>query len=407
MLKTAHSAIKKAALNLDLTIDQLEKLIEVEAAHEFEILLDNGKSYKGFRMQHSSTRGPYKGGIRFHPEVDFDEVRALATLMSLKTALIDVPLGGGKGGIIVDPKELTLDEIEELSRGYVKKLSEHIGPTIDIPAPDVNTNAQIMDWMVDEYSKITGDTTKASFTGKSIENGGSLGRDSATGQGGLYVLETVIESMDRLNENFTYAVQGFGNVGAFFAELIQDRFPKWKLVCVSDSTGGIVSNEGLDAHELAKYKSDGGKFAEYNNGNVSHIEPDEIISVDTSILVLAALGGVINGENSTSVKAEIIVELSNGPVDSEAQIELASRGVVVIPDILANAGGVVVSYLEWLQNMQNEHWSLKIVNGKLEKYMKKATLDVLEVAEKEMMDLKDAAFLVAVERLVGPEKETV
>ncbi len=404
MLKTAHSAIKKAALNLDLTIDQLEKLIEVEAAHEFDIMLQNGKSYKGFRMQHSSVRGPYKGGIRFHQEVDFDEVRALATLMSLKTALIDLPLGGGKGGIIVNPKELNIAEIEELSRGYVQKLSEHIGPNKDIPAPDVNTNSQIMDWMVDEYSKITGDTTKASFTGKSIENGGSLGRDSATGQGGLYVLETVIESMDRLKENFTYAVQGFGNVGAFFAELIQDRFPNWKLICVSDSSGGLVSDEGLDAHELAKYKSEGSSFADYDNVGVTHIDNEEIISTDASILVLAALGGVVNGENSTSVRAEIIMELSNGPVDMQAQVELAGRGVVVIPDILANAGGVAVSYLEWVQNMQNEHWSLKIVNGKLEKYMKKATLDVLEVAEKEMMDLKDAAFLVAVERLVGPQK---
>jgi glutamate dehydrogenase/leucine dehydrogenase len=404
MLKTAHSAIKKAALNLDLTIDQLERLIEVEAAHEFDIILENGKSYKGFRMQHSSARGPYKGGIRFHQEVDFDEVRALATLMSLKTALLDLPLGGGKGGVIVNPKELSLDELEELSRGYVQKLSEHIGPTKDIPAPDVNTNSQIMDWMVDEYSKITGDTTKASFTGKSIDNGGSLGRDSATGQGGLYVLETVIESLDRKAEVFTYAVQGFGNVGAFFAELIQDRFPNWKLVCVSDSSGGIVSEEGFDAQALAKYKSDGGRFADFDSEGTTHIDADEIISIDASILVLAALGGVVKGDNSSLVRAQIVVELSNGPVDSDAQIELTSRGVVVIPDILANAGGVVVSYLEWLQNMQNEHWSLKIVNGKLENYMKKATKDVLTVAEEEMMNLKDAAFLVAVERLVGPEK---
>lgn len=404
MLKTAHSAIKKAALNLDLTIEQLEKLIEVEAAHEFDIVLENGKSYKGFRMQHSSIRGPYKGGIRFHEEVDFDEVRALATLMSLKTALIDLPLGGGKGGVIVNPKDLTLKEVEELSRVYVQKLAEHIGPTKDIPAPDVNTNAQIMDWMVDEYSKITGDTTKASFTGKSIENGGSLGRDSATGQGGLYVLETVIDSMKRGNEDFTYAVQGFGNVGAFFAELIQDRFPKWKLVSVSDSSGGLLCPEGLDAHELAEFKKDGGKFSDYKADGITKINSEEIISADASILVLAALGGVVNVENSSSVRAEILMELSNGPVDSEAQLELAGRGVVVIPDILANAGGVVVSYFEWMQNMQNEHWSLAIVNGKLEDYMKKATQDVLKRAETEMLNLKDAAFLVAVERLVGPER---
>lgn len=400
MLKTAHSSIKKAALNLDLTIQQLETLIEVEASHEFDVVLKNGKSFKGFRTQHSSLRGPYKGGIRFHEEVDFDEVRALATLMSLKTALVNVPLGGGKGGVVVDPKKLTIEEIEELSRDYVNKLVQFIGPNKDIPAPDVNTNSQVMDWMVDEYSSITGDTTKASFTGKSIENGGSLGRESATGQGGLYVLETVIESMNRSSESFTYAVQGFGNVGSYFAELIQIRFPNWKLVGVSDSSGGLYSEKGLDAHKLAEFKKNKGSFTDYNDENVAHIKQEEIVSLDASILVFAALANVVTAENNTSVKSQIIMELANGPVDSIAQMELAGRGVTVIPDILANAGGVVVSYLEWVQNLSNEHWTLDAVNEKLKNYMQKATLDVLERSEKEVVDMKDAAFLIGVERLV-------
>jgi glutamate dehydrogenase/leucine dehydrogenase len=404
MLVTAHNTIKKAALNLDISIEQLENLIEVEASHEFDIVLKNGKKFKGFRTQHSSARGPYKGGIRYHEEVDFDEVRALATLMSLKTALVNVPFGGGKGGIIVNPKELSLSELEELSRGYVKKLVDYIGPSIDIPAPDVNTNAQIMDWMVDEYARLTGDKTKASFTGKSISNGGSLGRDSATGQGGLYVINTVIESLGKTNEEFTYAVQGFGNVGAFFTQLVQKQHPKWKLVAVTDSSGGLYCSEGLDASELVEYKKKNGRFTDYKKDNVEHISGESIVSVTASILVLAALSGVVGLHNSSNVAAEIILELANGPVDTAAHVDLAGRGVVVIPDILANAGGVVVSYLEWVQNMQNEHWTLEEVNKKLEQYMKKATTEVLERAEKEVMDVKDAAFLIAVERLTSANK---
>jgi glutamate dehydrogenase/leucine dehydrogenase len=405
MLTTAHNTIKKAALNLDVSIEKLEKLIEIEAAHEFEIVLKNGKKFKGFRMQHSSIRGPYKGGIRFHPEVDFDEVRALATLMSLKTALVDVPLGGGKGGVVVDPKELSVEELEELSRGYVQNLVKHIGPHTDIPAPDVNTNAQIMDWMVHEYSLLTGDTTKASFTGKSIENGGSLGRDSATGRGGLYVLESLLASKDRLADEFTYAVQGFGNVGSYFAELIKEAFPNWKLVAVTDSSGGIYDKNGLDANELVSFKKNKGRFADYNSNSVEHFTEDKIVAIDANILVLAALGSVVTVENQSSVQAEYIIEMANGPVDSESQLMLSDRGVIVVPDILANAGGVVVSYLEWLQNMQNEHWTLEQVNTKLEKYMKDATEAVLDCSEKQMLDMKDAAFLIAVERLTSAVRQ--
>ncbi len=401
MLQTAHNTIKKAALNLDISIEQLEKLIEVKAAHEFDLLLANGKKFKGFRMQHNNDRGPFKGGIRFHEHVDFDEVQALATLMSLKTALVNVPFGGGKGGIVVNPKDLSEAELEELSRGYVQKLVEHIGPQTDIPAPDVNTNSQIMDWMVDEYSRLTGDTTKASFTGKSIKNGGSLGRDSATGRGGLYVLETIIDSLDNKPEEISYAVQGFGNVGAFFAELVQEKYPDWKLLAVSDSSGGLYCESGLDAKKLVEYKKNRLKFSDYKEESVEHIDGEEIVAKDVTVLALAALGGAISVSNVNSVNSRIILELANGPVDSEAQLVLESKGVSVVPDILANAGGVVVSYLEWLQNTNKESWTLEQVNSQLEKYMKDATKEVLACSESQMLDLKDAAFLIAVERLVS------
>ena len=400
MLKTAHSTIKKAALNLDISLEELEKFIQLQAAHEFEIVLKNGKKFKGFRMQHSNVRGPFKGGIRYHSEVDFEEVQALATLMSLKTALVDVPLGGGKGGVVVNPKELSAEELEELSRKYVQKLVDKIGPHVDIPAPDVNTNSQIIDWMVDEYSQLTGDNTKASFTGKSIENGGSEGRDSATGQGGLYVIESVIDSLEDLDGEITYSVQGFGNVGAFFAQLVYKKYPDWKLVAVSDSSGAITSEKGFNVDELVEYKKNGGRFKDYEKEDVKHIEGNDIVAVESTVLVLAALGNVVTTDNAQSVVSRIVMELANGPVDSEAQIELAGKGIVVVPDILANAGGVVVSYLEWLQNLNSERWSLEEVNQKLEEHMKKATKTVLERSNTEMITMKDAAFLVAVERLV-------
>jgi len=403
MLETAHSAIKNAGNKLGHTPQQTENLLKVDAAHEFDITLKNGKSFKGFRMQHSNARGPYKGGIRFHQEVDFDEVRALATLMSLKTALVDVPLGGGKGGIEVNPKELSVEELEELARGYVQQLAPHIGPYKDVPAPDVNTTPQIMDWMVDEYSKITGDTTKASFTGKSLGKGGSEGRTAATGRGGLFTLEKLLELQGKINDPQTFAVQGYGNVGAFFAELVLERFPNWKLVAVSDSSGGLVSQEGLNAADLSEYKKKRGRFSDFQAEGVEHIASGEIVSTDCSILVLAALGGVVTDQNDKEVKANLLVEMANGPVDGDSQEHLADRGVLVVPDILANAGGVVVSYLEWLQNLDGESWSEEIVNEKLEVYMKAATEAVYGRMKSEQVGLREAAFIIAVERLAAAQ----
>ena len=399
MLASAHRAVQSAADKLGLSKLELESLLELDAAHEFEIVLKNNKKYTGFRMQHSNARGPYKGGIRFHADVDFDEVRALATLMSLKTALVDVPLGGGKGGVIVDPRTLSEEELEELAREYVRNLSRHIGPKQDVPAPDVNTSAKIIDWMVDEYARLTGDKTGASFTGKSIGNGGSEGRNAATGQGGLYVLEELLLLQDRADEELTFALQGFGNVGSFFAQIALERFPKWKLVSVSDSSATLYAPKGLDIQALTKHKKDRKKFSDFDMEGVTHQKSSDIIASKADILVLAALGGVITAENESLVKANTIIELANGPIDGDAQDALIKRGAAVVPDILANAGGVIVSYFEWKQNLEDNYWTEGTVNKELEKCIKHATKATYERAQKERISLKEAAFMIAVERL--------
>ncbi len=399
MLTTAHNAIKKAAKTLKLSPDKLEKLLEVEAAHEFEIVLKNGKKFDAFRMQHSSARGPYKGGIRFHEQVDADEVRALATLMSFKTAAVNIPLGGGKGGIVVNPNDLSEAELEELARAYVGYLQKHIGPHKDVPAPDVNTNPKIIDWMVDEYSKLTGDKSGASFTGKSIEHGGSEGRDAATGRGGVIVLKTLREIEGKSDKPLTYAIQGFGNVGAFFADVAEKEHPNWKLVAATDSSGGIHDEQGLSAKELSDWKADKKRLNEYGTG--TKITNEEFLELEVDVLILAALGGVVTEGNQDKIKAKYILELANGPVDSSAEPGMDARGVQVVPDILANAGGVIVSYLEWLQNLSREHWPLAKVNDKLEEYLVSATKDIASRAQKDGSNLKEAAFVVATERIVS------
>ncbi len=402
MLKTAHAHIQKTGEKLGLKAEEIAKLLEVEAAHEFEIVLENGKKFKAFRMQHSSARGPYKGGIRFHPEVNRDEVQALATLMSFKTAAVNLPLGGGKGGVVVDPKELNEAELEELARKYVQHLEEHIGPQKDVPAPDVNTNPKIIDWMVQEYAALTGDTTNATFTGKSIAHGGSEGRDAATGRGGVIVLRTLRELEDLADTPLTYAVQGYGNVGSFFGEVAEHDHPNWKLVAATDSRGGVYDTNGFSAQKLSAWKAKGESLKDFTQGTA--ITNEELLALDVDVLILAALGGAVDAENQAEVKAKYIIELANGPVDSSAEESLQERGVVVVPDILANAGGVTVSYLEWLQNLAEEHWDLATVNEKLEGYLVPATKDIFERAKVDCSNLKEAAFAVATERLVSASK---
>jgi glutamate dehydrogenase/leucine dehydrogenase len=324
--------------------------------------------------------------------------------MSLKTALVNIPLGGGKGGIAVDPRSLSLEQLEELSRKYVAQLVPHIGPHKDVPAPDVNTNPRVIDWMVDEYERLTGDTTKASFTGKSLESGGSKGRDAATGRGGAIVLHTLRSLQKKANEPLTYALQGFGNVGAYFAEIAETEFPHWKLVGATDSSGGVSCLGGLSSSDLVAFKQEGKKLIDYNIEGGEVLAPDDIIELNVDVLICAALGGVVTAHNQHTVKASYILELANGPVDSQAEEVLFSRGVTVVPDILANAGGVIVSYLEWLQNLQGQRWTLEKVNKSLTGYLEAATKDVVFRANKDKTSLKDASFSIAIERLVGAQK---
>jgi len=398
MLDTAHQLIKDAAARLGLSDSRVKELISTDAEHYFEIKLKDGSTYSAYRVQHNNKRGPYKGGIRFHPKVDYDEVKALATLMSFKTAVAGIPMGGGKGGVSVDPKLLSEEALEEISRKYVRGLHQHIGPDKDVPAPDVNTNAKIIDWMSNEYEIITGDNTKTGFTGKSIKNGGSLGRDAATGRGGVYVLREILNKLS-IDGNITYALQGWGNVGSYFAKVARLEQPNWKMVAVTDSSGGRYAKDGLSADEVDRFKLQRGRLAEFAKGRP--IDNEELITLEADVLVLAALEDALNDKNVGDVKAKIVLELANGPVNYAAYKELSKRGVQDIPDILANAGGVIVSYLEWLQNKKGEHWTEDKVNNELENYLVKATGQVLARMGSSGVTLKEAAFAEAIIRLTS------
>jgi glutamate dehydrogenase/leucine dehydrogenase len=303
MLETAQHLITRVGQQLGLSKDDIEYLISIDHEHIFDITLKNGQTHKAYRVQHNNALGPYKGGIRFHPEVDLDEVRALATLMSFKTAAVGLPLGGGKGGVAIDPRQLSREELEELSRAFARHLQPHIGPDKDVPAPDVNTNAEIMDWMVDEYERLTGDTSKASFTGKSISGGGSLGREAATGRGGVLALQAVLQHHKLDNKELTYGIQGFGNVGLFFGTAEAESLPNLLMTAATDSSGGVSSAFGLDARELAEFKNEGNKLQAFESDDAVSISNDQLLSEEVDILVLAALGDVVTDDNAADVKA--------------------------------------------------------------------------------------------------------
>ncbi len=395
MLKTTHQLIRRVAKKINLPESEVERLLKPDAVHEFN-LVANGKTYKAFRAQHNNKLGPYKGGLRFHPKVTREEALALATLMSFKTAAVGLPLGGGKGGIAIDPKTISEADLEEISREYVRHMQPHIGPNNDIPAPDVNTNAQVIDWMVDEYQDLTGDTNQASFTGKSIKNGGSQGREAATGRGGVIALGEYLKSENNGNAQ-RIALQGFGNVGAFFATVARDDHPEWKIVAASDSSATITDINGLDVLDLADFKTQNNRFIDYKKATVS--AAGEIFAADTDVLVLAALDNAVTIENADSIKANILLELANGPIDQAAEGYLSERQKIIIPDIVANAGGVIVSYLEWQQNLKGEHWSEERVNAELEKYMKTAMKTVRSISKHKDLSLKEAAIAHALQKL--------
>lgn len=406
MLTSAHKMIGRAAKRTELSEQQLKKLLTPNAVHSFEIEV-NGKKHPAYRVQHSDARGPYKGGIRFHGDVEEDEVRALALLMSLKTAAVGIPMGGGKGGVAFDPKEYDDAHVEAVARAYVQHLHPHIGPQKDVPAPDVNTNAEIIDWMVDEFEKITGDETKAAFTGKSLTNKGSAGREAATGHGGMIVLKEYLAANNIDPKSITVAVQGAGNVGFWFAKLAEEELGV-RIIAVSNSKHTLVVKDFKNSTHSLKF----GDFKEHDRSFISELETsrterlgrDAVLTLEADILALAALGDVVTEENYQGVQAPVILELANGPVTDEAYDVLTEKGAVIIPDVVANAGGVIVSYLEWLQNIENEEWSEKEVNQKLEHILGSSTKRMLKLARTEKCSLKEAAFMMAIQELLTEDE---
>lgn len=388
-------AAKKAGTDQKL----IDKLLLHENAIKVEVPLQKDDGTKlfihGYRMQHNSWRGPYKGGLRFHPQVSEDEAKALSFWMTLKTAIIDVPFGGGKGGLAVDPHALSKTELEQLTRAFTRQIAEHIGPDKDVPAPDVNADGQIMAWIADEY----GDA--AVVTGKKIEDGGSEGRTEATGLGGVYALLAYLQANNIDPKNLRVAIQGFGNVGIYTAQFMVEQ--GMKVVAISDSRNTIVLDAGFtDIHALVAAKKTEGSLAKAAiklGLGCKTLASDEVFSLDVDVLVPAALEAAITKNNAGDVKASIVVEMANGPLTTEADKILATKNIVVIPDVLANAGGVAVSYYEWYQNRHKEHWTKQEVFEKLEKQMRTSVKDVLKIQKDSDTDLRTAAYILALKRL--------
>jgi len=396
MLESAQGLITKTSQKMGLDPQMIKRLVEPEIAHEFSLVIsmDSGKKqvFRGWRIQHNSALGPYKGGIRFHRDTVREEVQALATLMSIKCAVAGLPYGGGKGGIAVDPKKLSTTELERLSRAFASKITHFIGEDIDVPAPDVNTTPQIMGWMIDEYQKIIGYKSPATFTGKPIALGGSLGRTEATGRGGLFVLLALLAKLKKKSKGATVAVQGFGNVGYYFARLATEA--GFKVVAVSDSKSGVYDKAGVNLEKALKNKKEKGTVA-YTKA----ISNEELLQLDVDILVPAALENVINAQNMSKIKAGIIIEMANGPLTEESYEYLAKKGVIIVPDVLANSGGVTVSYLEWVQGKAGFWWSEKEVNNKLKEMIERAFEVIWKKSIDQKIPLKQAAFETAIERI--------
>lgn len=402
--ENALTQLDRAAAVMKLDPKIHEKLKTPNKVHtaNIAVTMDDGstKTFTGWRSQYNDALGPYKGGIRYHWNVTEDEVKALSFWMTMKCAVVGLPLGGGKGGIIVNPKELSESELEKLSRGYVRELYQHLGPTKDVPAPDVYTNSQIMAWMLDEYEKLVGEHAPGMITGKPLSLGGSRGRDKATAQGGVYVLEEAVSQMKWNGEQITVAIQGFGNAGAHMAELLaNDGF---KIIAVSDSKGAIKSTEPLEIAKLTEYKEKNGSVIGF--ANTETITNEELLTMSVDILVPAALENQITGENAGNIKAKMIVELANGPTTPEADEILFNNNVVVVPDILANAGGVTVSYFEQVQNASNYYWEEAEVLQKLQKIMVNAFAEVWQTKEKYHIDMRTAAFVSALTRVSAAMK---
>ncbi len=363
----------------------------------FPVLMDSGehKVFLGFRSQHNNARGPFKGGLRFSPEVTESEVKALSSWMTWKCAVADVPFGGGKGGVVVDTKTLSEGELERLSRAFVTAISECIGENKDVPAPDMYTNGKTMDIMLDEYQKVTGSVSNAVFTGKSLTNGGSEGRTEATGYGGAKILEVLSKKVALIAGETKIAIQGIGNVGEYFALFAHKM--GFVIVALSDSKGGIYNPNGLNPEEVFEYK----KQNKTLNGfpDASYISNEELLTLPVNVLVPAALENVITSENADNIQAKYVVEMANGPVTPEADEVFKQKNIISIPDILANSGGVTVSYFEWYQNMHKESWTKEEVLSKLEEKITKAFEDAWKYREDKQVDMRTACYVLAVDKV--------
>jgi glutamate dehydrogenase/leucine dehydrogenase len=363
----------------------------------FPVKMDNGKltNFTGYRIQHSTTRGPAKGGIRYHPSVDLDEVSALAAWMTWKAAVVNIPYGGAKGGVKCNPKEMSKGELERMTRRYTYEIAPIIGPEKDIPAPDVYTDAETMAWIMDTYSMLQGYCIPGVVTGKPIELGGSLGRREATAQGCVYTIQEAIKHLGMDLEKCTVAVQGFGNAGYNAAQIIHRLGPR--IIAVSDSKGAIHNAEGLIPGRVLKHKEETGSVAGYKESD--EITNEELLAMECDILIPAALENQITKENAHTIKAKIVAEAANGPTTPSADDVLYENGVFVIPDILCNAGGVTVSYFEWVQNIQALFWTLDEVNDQLGRIMRRSFWDVVSITKKEKIHMRTAAWMLGVGRV--------
>lgn len=363
---------------------------------EITIRHDDGSlgNYIGYRVQHDDSRGPFKGGLRYHPHVESGEVHSLASLMTWKTAVVGVPFGGGKGGVQVDPSKLTRRELERLTRCFVRQIYEFVGPDKDIPAPDVNTNAEVMAWFFDEYSRIRG-FSPGCVTGKPVKLHGSRGREAATGRGCMFAIREVLKAQGEGLQDKRFVVQGFGNVGSWGSALLADAGAK--VVAVSDIGGAIFNGDGLDISAVRAHLRETGSVAGFSGAE--EVGGDELLLLECDVLMPAALGGVITGDVASKVQCKYLLEAANGPCTADGDATLEERGIVAVPDIYANAGGVTVSYFEWVQNLQNFHWEEERVNSELDRIMTKAHASIHDAMQRHSISMRKAAFALAIEEV--------
>lgn len=401
LVAVIEDAAKTAGLNEDSYITLLQPERELHVS--IPVKMDDGhvKVFKGYRVQHSTLRGPAKGGIRFHQDVNIDEVRSLSAWMTFKCAIADIPYGGGKGGVAVNPSELSCTELEKLAREYTRRIAKFIGPKIDIPAPDVGTNPQVMAWIVDSYSQTAGEFTPAVITGKPVPLGGSLGRVEATGRGVMFACQEILKRLNKTLKGQTVVIQGLGNVGGVAADLINKEGAK--IIAVSDVSGAIYNENGLDIPAIIEHAK-GRKLLDTFTGDFKRISNDELLELNADILIPAALENQITEKNADKIKASVIVEAANGPIAPEADPILHKKGIIIVPDVLANCGGVVVSYFEWVQNLQGFYWSECEVNNRLHEKMVTAFDLIWKTKEEYGVTMRKACYIKALRQLVETQK---